>query len=230
MIWRFFRQQPMEWHGCPAATWTACWFPIALQSSVLNTGNLATILMRLGTPYFPENNPPRPSRMMKPLGMRRKTLAFVVALGILSFFWPLITIDPPVLERTQWSAWNVAWQIYQGNLPNRSLSDTCERCDRQWVLALFYVPKSPTAVYLLMVLALVLLCVSRSAWPLGLIGTMGAILTWASWKWDSTAFEELFYGGLFAGHVRLGQFMFLLLLVMVALVVISRTEDLDEAV
>src|SRR5213080_5113157 len=68
------------------------------------------------------------------------------------------------------------------------------------------------------------------AWPLGLIGTMGAILTWASWKWDSTAFEELFYGGLFAGHVRLGQFMFLLLLVMVALVVISRTEDLDEAV
>src|SRR2546428_198202 len=41
-----FRQQPMEWHGCPAATSTACWLPIALQSSVLNTGNLATILLR----------------------------------------------------------------------------------------------------------------------------------------------------------------------------------------
>src|SRR5207248_5804490 len=68
-----------------------------------------------------------------------------------SDLWPLITTDPPVLGKTQWSAWNVACQIYQGNLPNRKLSDTCERCDRQWVLALFYVPKLPTALYVLIV-------------------------------------------------------------------------------
>ena len=99
--------------------------------------------MRVGTPHFSDNDLPRFSRTT-PLGKRRKSLAFfVVALGIISFFWPLITTDPPVLGKTQWSAWNVVCQIYQGNLPNRKLSDTCERCDRQWVLALFYVPKLP---------------------------------------------------------------------------------------
>ena len=131
--------------------------------------------MRVGTPHFSDNDLPRFSRTT-PLGKRRKSLAFfVVALGIISFFWPLITTDPPVLGKTQWSAWNVACQIYQGNLPNRKLSDTCERCDRQWVLALFYVPKLPTALYVLIVLALALLWLSRSATALALLGTMGAI-------------------------------------------------------
>jgi len=41
-------------------------------------------------------------------------------------------------------------------------------------------------------------------------------------------FERLFYGHLFVGHVRLGRFIFLWLLLMFALVVISRTEDLDQ--
>ena len=184
--------------------------------------------MRVGTPHFSDNDLPRFSRTT-PLGKRRKSLAFfVVALGIISFFWPLITTDPPVLGKTQWSAWNVACQIYQGNLPNRKLSDTCERCDRQWVLALFYVPKLPTALYVLIVLALVLLCLSRSATALALLGTMGAIAAWQSWRWDESGFERLFYGHLFVGHVRFGRFMFLWLVLMVALVVISHTEDLDQ--
>lgn len=93
---------------------------------------------------------------------------------------------------------------------------------------MFYVPKLPTALYVLILLVLVLLCVSRSAALLTLLGTMGVIFAWQSWRYDEMDFERLFYGHLFVGHVRLGRFIFLWLLLMFALVVISRTEDLDQ--
>src|SRR5205823_14993456 len=95
--------------------------------------------MRVGTPHFSDNDLPRFSRTT-PLGKRRKSLAFfVVALAIISFFWPLILTDPPLLGTSQWSAWTVAWPIFQSNPTNRQVTDPCERCGRHGALALVYV-------------------------------------------------------------------------------------------
>jgi len=51
---------------------------------------------------------------MRPLGKRRKQLALlVIAIGIYTFFVPMVVLDPPVLNRTEWSALNIASNIYE---------------------------------------------------------------------------------------------------------------------
>jgi hypothetical protein len=56
--------------------------------------------------------------LMRPLGKRRKQLALlVIAIGIYTFLVPMVVLDPPVLNRTEWSALNIASNIYERQLP-----------------------------------------------------------------------------------------------------------------
>ena len=45
---------------------------------------------------------------MKPFGKTRKLAAsLIVALGVVTFFMPLISINAPIIGRMQWSALNI---------------------------------------------------------------------------------------------------------------------------
>jgi hypothetical protein len=55
---------------------------------------------------------------MKPLGKRRKWLALlVIAIGICTFFLPMVILDTPLLNRTEWSALNIVSKVYEHKLP-----------------------------------------------------------------------------------------------------------------
>src|SRR5438445_12823706 len=55
---------------------------------------------------------------MESMGRRQRSFAFLIVVGgILTFFLPLVTTDPPVMGRTRWSEWNIACQAQAGNLP-----------------------------------------------------------------------------------------------------------------
>jgi len=54
----------------------------------------------------------------KPLGELRKRFCFLlISLGVCTFFLPMIILDSPVLNRTEWSALNIASKVYEGKLP-----------------------------------------------------------------------------------------------------------------
>jgi hypothetical protein len=166
------------------------------------------------------------------MGWRRKSLVlFVATLGLISFFSAQLIVDPPVLEKTRWSPWDVAWQLYQGGLPHPSLRETCERCDHQYVVALFYVPHSLAIIYLLFALAPISLLASQSKGLLTVIGFLGGMLAYANGRWSGPHdLKILFYGFLAPGRVSgLNNLMLELLVLMIALLAIARVDDLDEA-
>jgi hypothetical protein len=171
-----------------------------------------------------------------PLGPKRRLLALiVVAGGILTFFLPLISTQPPVLQTSDWSPFAIVRQIYIGRLPQ----PICERCGEPAIRSLLALPLDVAVVYGLILSALVVLCVRKSA-ALAWIGIVGANLSLATYmlrggtnfatKWE---FEKTFYGepqslaSSSNGPVLYGWLTFALLLVMCALVFVAIREDLD---
>ncbi|HUB02152.1 MAG TPA: hypothetical protein VL983_05680, partial [Terriglobales bacterium] len=76
--------------------------------------------------------------------------------GILTFFAPLVSTNPPVTQITRWSPFSIVRQMYLGKLPE----PTCERCGEPAVRSLLALPVLVMAVYALMLLALFALCFS----------------------------------------------------------------------
>jgi hypothetical protein len=152
---------------------------------------------------------------MKPLGKRRRSFAFlVIGVGILTFFTPLVAVNPPVADKAQWSAFDLAWRMYG---PGPVSGPT----------AALHLPTDIAVVYAFMFLALVVLLFSSSSKVLATIGAIGCIVSWQAWKWDNIEFQRMFYGSLLIGHVQFGRLMFTLLMVMGALVAISLKDGLD---
>lgn len=55
---------------------------------------------------------------MKALGEERKLLALlVIAIGVCTFFLPMVSLKPPLLNRTEWSALNIVSHVYERKLP-----------------------------------------------------------------------------------------------------------------
>ena len=150
-----------------------------------------------------------------------------------SFFYPLISIDPPILGKNQWSPWSIAQQIYDGNLPNPELTEECERCSQaRWALILWAIPKEFTIAYALLPIALFV--VAGPAWdlPLALMGGLGALLVGNEFKWRYTAksLTDIFYGRLWGTqHVHIARLTVTLGIVMLALLMIGLMPDLDES-
>ncbi len=54
----------------------------------------------------------------KPLGELRKRFCFLlISLGVCTFFLPMIILDSPVLNRTEWSALAIVSKVFEGKLP-----------------------------------------------------------------------------------------------------------------
>jgi hypothetical protein len=121
----------------------------------------------------------------------RSSALLVIVVGLLTFFVPLVTVDRPVVGRTHWSAFNIVWEMYQGNLH----ADNCERCGEPPVRALLALPVSITAIYMLMIVALVPLSVPYASNTLASISGFGGIVSlYLSRRGTAWAFEETFYG------------------------------------
>jgi len=161
------------------------------------------------------------------MGRRKRSFAFLIVVGgILTFFRPLVTTDPPVIGRTRWSAWNLACQLQAGNLPPvRHYSERNE--------FLLSIPLMAAAIYLLLVFALIALCFSCSPEVRTKIAVLGWFTSWF-WRGDRISFEEMFYGDFsyqnfsLVRHVGFGQLTIVLLGVMLALFLVSRSEDIDN--
>jgi hypothetical protein len=146
-------------------------------------------------------------------------------MGLVTFFIPLIAINPPVLETTHWSAFRTVYRMYEGRLPE----PVCERCGEPLVRSLLALPFEMTVAYLLLVCALVALFFPESPKVLTAVGTIGSLLCLHMGVATDWAFEETFYGAFF--HVRRVHDFWLvttLLAVMLSLVYISLTVSLGS--
>ncbi len=166
----------------------------------------------------------------EPLGARRRTLSFmVIVVGMLTFFVPLVTTNPPVIEMSRWSAFTIVMRMYEGKLPE----PICERCGEPLIRSFLALPLMISVNYALMVLALVALCFPRSPGFLRGLSLSGGLynltdLRWQNTKWE---FKETFYGQTYlrsAGHVHYHWLTDPLLVVMVTLFIISLKMDLDR--
>jgi hypothetical protein len=154
-------------------------------------------------------------------GPRRKLLALIViAVGMLTFFLPLVTTNPAVLGKTQWSGFDILSHVYQRELlPSR--------------VELVLFPGYFAIVYLLMVFALFVVYFFQSQRALVHIAVVGIILALHSWGWDKGNFEITFYRNypfneLPPGrHVAFGQLILALIAVMGVLLLIVSSEALD---
>jgi hypothetical protein len=188
--------------------------------------------MRLGTPtdYFsshrkrPSGESPRPAPSPKTArdGNRRTAALFVIAIGISSFFAPLVTVDPPVAGLAHWSEFDIVRQMYNGNLP----APTCERCGEPLIRSLVAIPFTITSIYVLMVVALWPLSVpyaSKTVASIAAIGVMESLyIARVGTRWS---FEDTFYRNPRVGHVHYGMLQFVLFPVMLVLFLVSITED-----
>ena len=153
--------------------------------------------MRLGTPidYFSSHQrhssrlgghqPAHPI----PNHWRRQAL-LVIAFGLLTFFFPLTTTDAPIAGIVHWSAFDIAQQMYRGNLP----PPFCERCAEPAVRALVGLPLSVSLTYLLMICTLLPLSVPYTSHIVATMAGLGVLecvdMRRYSSIWD---FEKTFY-------------------------------------
>ncbi|HUJ94261.1 MAG TPA: hypothetical protein VLW84_03275 [Terriglobales bacterium] len=150
---------------------------------------------------------------------RRKLFAAVVlGAGFLTFFLPLIGIDHPVLNRTQWSMFDVISNVYHGTLfPSRT--------------ELGSIPIALPIIYLIMLCSFLVICFFRSQNALRFATIAGILLAVRSWYWERTDFERMFHsasGSQAWPHVNLAPLSLSLLGLMSALLYITITDNLDS--
>lgn len=159
------------------------------------------------------------------LGPRRRSILLVIiAAGILTFFVPLMTTDPPVLGRTQWSVFDLALRVCQRELPPSN----------HWTTDLVKLPPDPVLLYLLLLSLLVVLFFPSLHRHLAAMAAIGILLNSEMWKFQDVDFERTFYGHLsynpnssLARHVGIGQLVLALLAVFGSVLFVVVQEDLE---
>ncbi len=48
---------------------------------------------------------------------RRQLAVVVIAIGLSTFFLPMVILDSPIMNRTEWSAWDIASNVCRHTLP-----------------------------------------------------------------------------------------------------------------
>jgi len=150
---------------------------------------------------------------VRPSSTSRFLALSIVAAGIFTFFWPLVTVDPPVAGTTRWSAFSIVFQMYNGVLP----SPICERCGEPSVRALLALPLDFAAAYVLMAFMAIALSLRVPARVV-----MWFPLIWISvvirWRVGTRIeFEKTFFGISQHGSVHYGGLLTAHLVVMGAL-------------
>ncbi len=190
--------------------------------------------MRLGTPVddlssrgkrFPKDSLRNAgTSSVLPLGISpRSSALLVITLGLATFFLPLVTADPAVLEVSHWSLFDIVGQMYAGKLP----APACERCGEPIVRALAALPASVAGIYLPMLVALVPLSIPYAINILAAISAFGfAGSLCITPHGVGSDFEHTFYGRPSdVRHVHFGWLQLALLAVMGALLLIARSGD-----
>lgn len=166
-----------------------------------------------------------------PFGSRRRQIVRIIAaVGILTFFTPLMTTKPPVLGRTYWSLFEMFLRFHHGELPP---SHTWN-----WALDIGMILPSPlldlVIIYFLMLCLLVVLHFPEFHPRIAMMAAIGLFITWEMWRWCVDDFEEIFYGQLSYGksvfplrHVGLAQLMLALLAVFGSVLYVAVDEDID---
>jgi hypothetical protein len=154
--------------------------------------------MRLGTPidYLSSRGEDTPlfrwHRAKEPVvGHRRAACLLIILAACLTFFMPLITVDPPVHGTARWSPFAVVLQVYKGNLN----APVCERCGEPWVRAVIALPVTLSGIYALLLLTLVPLSVPY-AWNtvagMAFVAGLGAL--YMGRYGTRVAMDRIFYG------------------------------------
>ncbi len=156
----------------------------------------------------------------RPLGEERKWFACVlISLGICSFFLPMVILDPPVLNRTEWSALNVASKVYEGKLPVPGGSFDVQ------LIAI-------ALIYSLMPFALIAVYRPGPPRALKVISWIGVgldvafKLIWGPHNMNTFGGEYSGYFG--SGHMRAGPAWWILLSITPALLAICFAKNLDR--
>jgi len=162
---------------------------------------------------------------LAPLGKERKRLAIlVIALGITTFFLPMVVVDPPVLNRTEWSPLHIAAGVLSRQLPVPHGSFDPGLLE----IAL---------IYGLMIASLAALLPSGPPDALLIISIIGSLVSSLANRWHSTFRWTLLPGQVYeilAGnahiqewHMRVGPAWWILPWIMPALLAICLAKDLD---
>jgi hypothetical protein len=157
-------------------------------------------------------------------GRRRKMLALAaIAAGVVVLFVPLVTTDPPVVGKAQWSIFDVVFHIYQKKLPPSS----------DWSAGYVDLPYAIAIVYLLLLAAAAVLCFPNLHRKLPPIALFAMYIAGEMWKRDKNSFEMMFYGTnsyhnlSLVRHVGFGQLVIVLVVVTGALLYIAMDKELD---
>lgn len=110
-----------------------------------------------------------------------RLVAFLtVAIGLLTFFLPLITTQPAILSETRWSLYGIVAGVYAGRFfPIRS--------------ELLSLPISLPVAYALMVGSIIRLCFARPQTVLRFIAGVDILLAVRAWYWEKADFQRIFY-------------------------------------
>lgn len=154
-------------------------------------------------------------------GLTRKLLSLLlVATGLASFFLPLVKTNPEVMNQIEWSPYEMATYAYQARLV-RSLNDA------------YAFPVEIATVYLLLLLALYVIALSRSQRWLVHISVLGLGLMICGLTRAADSFELLFYQNyppaeLTPGkHVHFLNLMLILVTVLTCVLFVTVSESLD---
>ena len=162
---------------------------------------------------------PAQNSAVRTLGHRRKVLVFLtLGLGLATFLGTLVIIDPAVMGRSQWSAFDMAKGIWDGTFPPSAGGG----------LGITLVDLA--LAYLLMLYSLVVFCFSDSRKLLKIIGLTGCLLSLETLGRGEQSFKRMFFGLVpVQGNatVNYGATMYLIPLIMSALVLISMVDSPD---
>jgi hypothetical protein len=154
-------------------------------------------------------------------GLTRKLLVLVVlALAVLSFFLPLVSVSPPVMSQTRWSAFDIVSYVYQAGLV-RSSSD------------LLNFPIEFALAYILALIAFYVLTLRRSQRTLVHIGVFGVGLLLYGWTRAAETFGIALFRDFPATEITstpkvgFNDLLAALLLIMSSLLFITASEFID---
>jgi hypothetical protein len=149
------------------------------------------------------------------LGRERKRLAsFVIAIGLGTFFLPIVILNPPLLNRAQWSPFHIASGVNAGTLPVPK-----GHVDEALVeIALLYV---------LMILALVAVFFRNASKPLTAISTVGFIVSVMAKFWRLGFLYTFGWGYWEPGRMKIGLAWWILPWIMPVLLALCFAEKLD---
>jgi hypothetical protein len=142
----------------------------------------------------------------------------VIAFGIYTFFVTLVSLKPPVLGRTEWSAFDMALEVRSGRLP----------ADRHWIELPVV---EDTLVYLLIMTSFVMLLLPSGRKLLYHLSTVGLIISALATRNATRHFTEFVTGSssvYWNGGARFGPAMYLLPLTMLALFLVSRVSRVTD--